>query len=291
LQAQQPSPSPSQELAATYDPAAPPPVFALRALERVDNPAPAPAPGVFAPQALDPDGGDETLGDTSRVAPGRVGGVAAVGPLAGDDTILRSRLTDVPTSLTPPERSSAWRRVLAVAAGVLAVGGVAAGAIVLGGGSDGGGDPEPTAPSETAGDPAGGPAERFAPTEYTVDDHGDSVDLHWVDRTEGQASYLVIVFRDRIEEPAEQTVQVDAGATDVTVRNLDPEAPYCFRLFTVGTDEAGDRYRAAVDQQVRGCEVESPAANAARTGATPSSTEPPASSTTTEDPATATEKP
>jgi hypothetical protein len=62
----------------------------------------------------------------------------------------------------------------------------------------------------------------------------------------------VVIYRTPGEE--QEIVEVPAGVTSQTIRDLDPDAPYCFRLLGVGLDPGGDVVRASADTAVRGCE-------------------------------------
>jgi hypothetical protein len=93
----------------------------------------------------------------------------------------------------------------------------------------------------------------LVPGDFEADDFGATVDLRWTDNAEGRLDY-VIVYRTPGEE--QQLVEVPSGATTHTLRDLDPDAPYCFRLLGVGLDPEGQVVRASADTAVRGCEAE-----------------------------------
>lgn len=184
--------------------------------------------------------------------PGPEPGSGAGPGVAGDQATV-TRIRHAPPARPEPDgdRSSRWRRgavVITVVVATLAALGAAAAIVLPDDGEGGGGRAGSTTTAPTlAFDPS------LAPADLTVDDHGDTVDLRWTDRSGGRLTYLVFVFRDRVEEPAEQTVPVDPGLDAVTIRGLDPAAPYCFRVLGIGRTAGGERFETAADQQVRGC--------------------------------------
>jgi hypothetical protein len=140
--------------------------------------------------------------------------------------------------------------LLAVLVGVGAV----LAAQLLGGGDDG----EPRE-DDTAGvtiPESIPPAEvdpELAPTDLVADDYGDTVDLHWTDHSDGRLTY-VVVYRTPGED--QEIVEVDPGASDVTIRGLDPDKGYCFRVLGVGLNQDDEMVRAFADTRVRDCEPE-----------------------------------
>jgi hypothetical protein len=203
-------------------------------------------------------------------------------PVAGDETVARARSHSGKSGpLAKEERKSRFTRgrVLAVLAGLAVVGGgVAAAVVVLSddgstGGGQGGDGPN-------AGTDTGDIVAEAAPTDFTAVDRGDTVDLTWTDRSDGELAYVVSVFPESIKGEPDRLLNVEPGLGALTVRDLDPAVPYCFRLVGVGRDAEGELYRTAVDQQVRGCEVllPPPTAPGATTTAPPAA--PPGAPTT-----------
>ena len=146
-----------------------------------------------------------------------------------------------------------WVPVVVIA--VLVVVGAVLAAQLLGGGDDGGGPnddetsgvtiPESIPPAEV--DP------ELAPTDLVADDYGDTVDLHWTDNSAGRLTY-VVVYRTPGED--QEIVEVERGASDVTIRGLDPDKGYCFRVLGVGLSQDEQMVRAFADTRVRDCEPE-----------------------------------
>ena len=148
----------------------------------------------------------------------------------------------------------AWLPVAVLA--VLVVLSVVAATQLLG--SDDGGNDNRTG-DETAGvtiPESIPPAEvdpELAPADLVADDYGDTVDLHWTDRSEGRLTYVVVY---RTPGRDQELVEVDRGATDLTIRGLDPDLAYCFRVLGVGVNQDDEMVRAFADTSVRGCEAE-----------------------------------
>lgn len=104
--------------------------------------------------------------------------------------------------------------------------------------------PSSVPPAEAAPD--------LEPTGLVADDFGDTVDLHWADNSEGRLAYVVLY---RAPGQDQQVVEVDGGATSVSVRGLDPELSYCFRVLGVGLSPAEEMVRVWADTSVRGCDA------------------------------------
>jgi hypothetical protein len=98
--------------------------------------------------------------------------------------------------------------------------------------------------------------EDLAPTDVSVDDYGETVTLHWTDNAGGALAYAVVYRGIGAEQ---QVMNVDPGASDLTIRGLDGELGYCFRILGVGQDANGEQVEASADTAVRGCEPQPPA--------------------------------
>jgi hypothetical protein len=66
------------------------------------------------------------------------------------------------------------------------------------------------------------------PISLSVEDQGSSVTVTWTDPSGGKAAF--VVSYGRADGPANQTQQVGAGTTTVTVGQLDPAQVYCFTV-------------------------------------------------------------
>ncbi|MDS1270152.1 serine/threonine-protein kinase [Lipingzhangella sp. LS1_29] len=88
-------------------------------------------------------------------------------------------------------------------------------------------------PTEQHGAPA-------APTEVTLDDHLDRVELRWNDNTGGQADYFVV---GGPADGAQQTMtRTGAGVTSTQVATADTYVEYCFTVVAVdATASSGDQ--------------------------------------------------
>jgi serine/threonine protein kinase len=95
--------------------------------------------------------------------------------------------------------------------------------------------------------------EELAPTDVSVDDYDDTVTLHWTDNADGQLAYAVVYRGIGTEQ---MVMNVDRGASDLTIRGLDPDLGYCFRIVGIGEDANGKEVQTSADVSVRGCEPE-----------------------------------
>ena len=78
----------------------------------------------------------------------------------------------------------------------------------------------------------------IAPRITAIYDHGDSVDLAWVDHSGGGATFLVTEGVGAAGSPVRL---VDAGQTGVTLAGLDPAArQYCFQVVAFTGTARGD---------------------------------------------------
>jgi len=147
-----------------------------------------------------------------------------------------------------------WVPVVVIA--VLVVVGAVLAAQLLGGGDDGGGpnDDETTGVTIPESIPPAEVDPELAPTDLVADDYGDTVDLHWTDHSDGRLTY-VVVYRTPGED--QEIVEVERGASDVTIRGLDPDKGYCFRVLGVGLNQDEEMVRAFADTRVRDCEPQS----------------------------------
>jgi hypothetical protein len=169
-------------------------------------------------------------------------------PLVGDGAttvIGRSRRAAIDTSGSEEHGGDGRRRwPLIIGAGAAVLVMFALGVVLLGR-SDGHG-PLPTIPAKVPSVPVD---TSRGPTMFTADDHGGSVDLHWVDNSGGAASY--IVFYRSVTGP--QMSQQPQTSNGTTIHGLDPKLGYCFRLVALVEDKSGHRTQSAVDTSVRGC--------------------------------------
>ena len=275
-----PAPAPTPALPpepAPLPPSPPPPPVAPPALPVAPPPAPAasaPAPTIDPPVPAAPQAAAPTV-DPPVVAvepvvvdvpPAGWSHAPIPGPSYPDAGHLDARHTidwpgagPRPAPAPPgPPRSGIAARVAIVVATVLAVVGVVA-VLTRPGDEDPGGDDPATEDEDDVGitlPDSVPPAEvdpTLVPDDFVADDFGETVDLHWTDNAEGRLDY-VIIYRTPGQE--QEIVEVPPGVTTHTVRELDPDAPYCFRLLGVGLGPDDRVVRASADTAVRGCEAE-----------------------------------
>lgn len=112
------------------------------------------------------------------------------------------------------------------------------------------GDHQPVTVPESV--PEADQTDDVQPTDFTVDDFGDSVDLAWNDGSGGALPHLVVIRNADGSQHA--LVPVPPGDTTMTVRDLDIDLGYCFVLVAVDSGQQSP----PVEQGVRGgCEVDS----------------------------------
>jgi len=95
------------------------------------------------------------------------------------------------------------------------------------------------------------------PGPLVVEDNGTAATLRWIDQSGGTAQF-VLFYADSGDLSEADPVPVQRGVTSHTVRGLDPDLGYCFRIFALTTDEDDQIVNAFADAGLRGCVPEPP---------------------------------
>lgn len=95
------------------------------------------------------------------------------------------------------------------------------------------------------------------PGPLIVEADGTSATLRWTDPPGGTAQFVVF-YADSGDLSEAAPIPVAQGVTTHTVRDLDPDSGYCFRVFALATDENDQIVNDFADAGLRGCVPEEP---------------------------------
>jgi eukaryotic-like serine/threonine-protein kinase len=223
----------------------------------------APGTALPAPVAPEPAPADEPM-PVAPSALGHVAGTAIADPVAADAEPTGHRV-DEPAVIRPTEPAETdeptetdgkppWRRIAVFAGIALLVGallGLAGTWLRVPGSANRGAAPATTMglqPIPTFTATVASPTSvqvndpRLAPDITKLDDHGTSITLHWTDRSNGEAVFVIVQVD---VSPTINKGWVGRGQTTAVVEGLDPSAArYCFQIVAIiGTKASASQQR------------------------------------------------